>query len=90
MVDQAMTYLPDLKSNSEKNAAGKTRWLELLETLRDITEGKIHLELQRARLTRMLAGWHEELALTAPTTAPEASSGEEFPEVSIASHFFYC
>lgn len=76
MVDQAMTYLPGLQAQQGAVAGGdKLRWLELLETLRDITEGKIYLELQRARLTRMLAGYHEERAASAPEMAPGASEG---------------
>ncbi|KAJ9092508.1 hypothetical protein QFC19_008721 [Naganishia cerealis] len=81
MVEKAMTLLDDLKSKGEVD--GKNRWLELINTLRDISEGKIalvvwlhekiYLELQRARLTKMLAKHHEELAAAAPQTAPERS-----------------
>ena len=43
MVDESMTWLPELKSRKDagefKN--GKDRWLELVSTLRDITEGKV-------------------------------------------------
>ncbi|KDE09163.1 hypothetical protein MVLG_00876 [Microbotryum lychnidis-dioicae p1A1 Lamole] len=46
MVDEAMTYLDNLD--------GKPK-LDLIETLRDVTEGKIYLEVPRARVTRMLA-----------------------------------
>ncbi|CEQ42884.1 SPOSA6832_04744, partial [Sporobolomyces salmonicolor] len=46
MVDKAMEFVPELE--------GKDK-LELIETLRDITEGKIYLEVQRARITRTLA-----------------------------------
>ncbi|SCV70971.1 BQ2448_3733 [Microbotryum intermedium] len=46
MVDAAMTYLDQLD--------GKPK-LDLIETLRDVTEGKIYLEVPRARVTRMLA-----------------------------------
>lgn len=67
MVDEAMPYLDTL---GERKKAGefkdKDRWLELLNTLRDITEGKIYLELQRARLTASLASYHESLAESAP------------------------
>jgi 26S proteasome regulatory subunit N5 len=40
MVDEAMTWLPEMK---EKRGSGgdKDRWLELVKTLRDITEGKV-------------------------------------------------
>jgi len=40
MVDEAMTWLPELKEKRGKEA-GKDRWLELVKTLRDITEGKV-------------------------------------------------
>lgn len=43
MVDEAMKWLPALKEKKEKGEykGGKDRWLELLNTLRDITEGKV-------------------------------------------------
>ncbi|WVO19180.1 uncharacterized protein IAS62_000458 [Cryptococcus decagattii] len=56
--------------------SGKDRWLELVKTLRDITEGKIFLELQRARLTVMLSAYHEALAETAPKEAPRSAISE--------------
>lgn len=67
------------QGSGEDGMAGKTlkTWLELLNTLRDITEGKIYLELQRARLTKKLADYHEMMALhVAPSTSsgPSASS----------------
>jgi 26S proteasome regulatory subunit N5 len=34
MVEEAMTYLPDLETDRKK-------WLELVETLRSVTEGKV-------------------------------------------------
>ncbi|EIW73687.1 hypothetical protein TREMEDRAFT_71025 [Tremella mesenterica DSM 1558] len=72
MVDTAMEWLPVLKAQKEqgKFQGVKDRWLELVQTLRDITEGKIHLELARARLTVMLASYHESLVATAPTDLP--------------------
>ncbi|RXK41577.1 26S proteasome regulatory subunit N5 [Tremella mesenterica] len=72
MVDTAMKWLPVLKAQKEqgKFQGVKDRWLELVQTLRDITEGKIHLELARARLTGMLASYHESLVATAPTDLP--------------------
>lgn len=72
MVDEAMVWLPALKEQKEQGnfRSGKDRWLELVKTLRDITEGKIFLELQRARLTVMLSAYHEALAEAAPQEAP--------------------
>ncbi|KAI5454930.1 proteasome regulatory particle subunit [Naganishia albida] len=77
MVEKSMALLDELKAKGEVD--GKNRWLELINTLRDITEGKIYLELQRARLTKMLAMYHEELAKSAPQTAPEGS--KEKPKI---------
>ncbi|KAM0788741.1 hypothetical protein ACM66B_002833 [Microbotryomycetes sp. NB124-2] len=50
MVDEAMTYLDQLD--------GQTK-LDLIETLREVTEGKIYLEVPRARVTRMLSNIKE-------------------------------
>lgn len=43
MVDEAMTWLPELKQRKDAGEykGGKDRWLELVNTLRDITEGKV-------------------------------------------------
>lgn len=43
MVDESMTWIPDLKEKKDKGEfkGGKDRWLELVNTLRDITEGKV-------------------------------------------------
>ncbi|GMK57752.1 hypothetical protein CspeluHIS016_0405860 [Cutaneotrichosporon spelunceum] len=65
MVDEATPYLDSLEAEEKSKPKGG-RWLELLNTLRDITEGKIYLELQRARLTEKLAAYHETLAESAP------------------------
>ena len=45
MVDEAMTWLPELKRRKDEGEfkGGKDRWLELVNTLRDITEGKVCL-----------------------------------------------
>jgi len=50
MVEQAMTYLDQLEGQDK---------LKLIETLREITEGKIYLEVQRARVTRQLVNIKE-------------------------------
>nr|XP_019004200.1 26S proteasome regulatory subunit N5 [Kwoniella mangroviensis CBS 8507]OCF67661.1 26S proteasome regulatory subunit N5 [Kwoniella mangroviensis CBS 8507] len=80
MVDEAMTWLPALKSQKDQGKfnGGKDRWLELVKTLRDITEGKIYLELPRARLTVMLASYHEQLS----ETAPKESSSKDHLDVA--------
>jgi 26S proteasome regulatory subunit N5 len=50
MVQQASKYVDEL-STEEK--------LPLIETLRAVSEGKMFVEVERARLTRILAGIHE-------------------------------
>ncbi|KAJ3336519.1 26S proteasome non-ATPase regulatory subunit 12 [Gonapodya sp. JEL0774] len=52
MVQQAMSYLDTTPDKSTK--------LELIETLRTVTEGKIFVEVERARLTRMLSKMKED------------------------------
>ncbi|ODN95273.1 26S proteasome regulatory subunit N5 [Cryptococcus wingfieldii CBS 7118] len=80
MVDEAIKWLPELRERRDKgdyNGKDKVdRWLELVKTLRDITEGKIFLELPRARLTGMLAAHHEALAETAPKDAQPLTAKE--------------
>ncbi|CAE7080397.1 unnamed protein product [Rhizoctonia solani] len=64
MVEEAMSYLPDLEVDRPK-------WLELIEALRSVTEGKIFLETSRARVTLALSLHHERIATEAadPTEA---------------------
>ncbi|KAF8078811.1 hypothetical protein FPV67DRAFT_1405141 [Lyophyllum atratum] len=54
-----------------KRAHGTEKWLELVETLRGVTEGKIFLETPRARVTLLLAHYHESLS-SAPAQTPAA------------------
>ncbi|TFK30833.1 26S proteasome non-ATPase regulatory subunit 12 [Coprinopsis marcescibilis] len=53
-VEQAIGWLAEIKERD-----GEERWLELLETLRTVTEGKIFLETPRARVTLLLSQYHE-------------------------------
>ncbi|GAA6060921.1 hypothetical protein JCM10212_003955 [Sporobolomyces blumeae] len=46
MVEKAMEFMNELEGKDKE---------ELIDTLREITEGKIYLEVQRARITRNLA-----------------------------------
>ncbi|KAG8986813.1 hypothetical protein FRB94_002648 [Tulasnella sp. JGI-2019a] len=74
MVEQAMGWLDDVKSTK-----GEPTWLELVETLRTVTEGKIYLETPRARLTLLLAAYYERIAndpSTAPAPKPDATTGK--------------
>ncbi|KAG5647556.1 hypothetical protein DXG03_008909 [Asterophora parasitica] len=54
-----------------KQEHGVERWLEVVETLRGVTEGKIFLETPRARVTLLLAHYHEGLS-TAAASTPDA------------------
>ncbi|KAH9836990.1 PCI-domain-containing protein [Rhodofomes roseus] len=63
MVEQAMEWLDELRTRE-----GDEKWLELIETLRTVTEGKIFLETPRARVTLKLTHYYESLAR--PTEDP--------------------
>jgi 26S proteasome regulatory subunit N5 len=52
IIQEGMKFIPNCPSLPQR--------IEYLETLRDISEGKIHTELERAELTRMLAKIHED------------------------------
>ncbi|KNE70860.1 hypothetical protein AMAG_14967 [Allomyces macrogynus ATCC 38327] len=52
MVQEAVTFVDSMPSKETK--------LELIETLRTVTEGKIYVEVERARLTRILAKMKED------------------------------
>ncbi|EKM61277.1 uncharacterized protein PHACADRAFT_247770 [Phanerochaete carnosa HHB-10118-sp] len=65
MVEQAMDWLEEIKQRD-----GTERWLELIDTLRSVTEGKIFLETPRARVTLLLAHHHESLANSPTPTSP--------------------
>ncbi|KAF8305000.1 PCI-domain-containing protein [Clavulina sp. PMI_390] len=72
MVEEAAAWLENVKAT-----AGQDRWLELLQTLRAVTEGKVHLETPRARLTLILSKFHENLYNTNKPFTPKAT--EEIP-----------
>ncbi|KAJ7193362.1 PCI domain-containing protein [Mycena pura] len=57
IVELVMGWLEDVKKS-----AGTDKWLELVQTLRTVTEGKIFLETPRARVTLLLSHYHEGLA----------------------------
>jgi 26S proteasome regulatory subunit N5 len=52
MVQEAMSHLDDTPNMETK--------LELIDTLRTVTEGKIFVEVERARLTRILSKIRED------------------------------
>ncbi|KAI0041896.1 26S proteasome non-ATPase regulatory subunit 12 [Auriscalpium vulgare] len=56
MVELAVTWLEEVRERD-----GTEKWLELVETLRTVTEGKLFLETPRARVTLALAQHHESL-----------------------------
>ncbi|KAI0347847.1 PCI-domain-containing protein [Trametopsis cervina] len=72
MVELVIGWLPDVK---EKD--GVEKWLELIETLRSVTEGKIFLETPRARVTLLLAHHHEGLATNATPTSPSPKESRQ-------------
>ncbi|KAJ8586527.1 PCI-domain-containing protein [Rhizopogon salebrosus TDB-379] len=57
IVEQAISWLPEIREQQ-----GVEKWLELVETLRSVTEGKIFLETPRARVTLVLSRYHESLS----------------------------
>ncbi|KAL1412904.1 proteasome regulatory particle subunit [Vanrija albida] len=87
MVDEAIPYLTELRKKKDAGVyKGKEdQWLRLLNTIRDITEGKIYLELQRARLTVLLAEYHEQLAATAPKEDPAGAAAAASTSTAEAS-----
>ncbi|KAF8349715.1 hypothetical protein F5887DRAFT_877458 [Amanita rubescens] len=64
LVELVMGWRDDVKKRD-----GNEKWLELVETLRSVTEGKIFLETPRARVTLSLALYHEGLVAAATTPA---------------------
>ncbi|KAF9269999.1 PCI-domain-containing protein [Marasmius fiardii PR-910] len=64
MVELSMGWL-----EATRQKEGTEKWLELVHTLREVTEGKIFLETPRARVTLLLSQYHEDLASKAK--APE-------------------
>ncbi|KIP12555.1 hypothetical protein PHLGIDRAFT_97969 [Phlebiopsis gigantea 11061_1 CR5-6] len=69
MVELAMGWLDEIKERE-----GTEKWLELIETLRSVSEGKIFLETPRARVTLILAHHYESLTKE-PTSTSSPSKG---------------
>ncbi|KAF9040429.1 hypothetical protein BDZ89DRAFT_1100178 [Hymenopellis radicata] len=76
MVELVMSYLEDVKKKH-----GVEKWLELVETLRVVTEGKIFLETPRARVTLLLAHYHEKLSTSSKTPEEGKKSLETASEL---------
>ncbi|KAF9015569.1 hypothetical protein BDQ17DRAFT_1229505 [Cyathus striatus] len=68
MVELVIGWLDEIKQRD-----GTEKWLELLETLRTVTEGKIFLETPRARVTLLLSHYHESLSQSSNTTNAKES-----------------
>ncbi|KAH9937230.1 PCI domain-containing protein [Fomitopsis serialis] len=64
MVELAMGWLDEIRTRE-----GDEKWLELIETLRTVTEGKIFLETPRARVTLKLTHYYELLAKSVQDSA---------------------
>ncbi|KAG6862181.1 hypothetical protein C0995_004263 [Termitomyces sp. Mi166 len=75
IVELAMGWLDEIKQTN-----GVPKWLEVVETLRSVTEGKIFLETPRARVTMFLAYYHEGLS-----TASTSTSGVQKESLQTAS-----
>ncbi|THH17768.1 hypothetical protein EUX98_g9060 [Antrodiella citrinella] len=65
MVEQAIGWLEEIKARD-----GQEKWLQLIETLRTVTEGKLFLETPRARVTLLLSKYHESLIKSPTQTDP--------------------
>ncbi|KAG5353224.1 hypothetical protein C0989_009187 [Termitomyces sp. Mn162] len=63
IVELAIGWLDEIKQTN-----GVSKWLEVVETLRNVTEGKIFLETPRARVTMLLAYYHEGLTTASTST----------------------
>ncbi|TCD60049.1 hypothetical protein EIP91_010843, partial [Steccherinum ochraceum] len=67
LVEQAVGWLDEIKKRD-----GQEKWLQLIETLRTVTEGKLFLETPRARVTLLLSKYHESLIKSPEQTSPTA------------------
>ncbi|KLO20732.1 hypothetical protein SCHPADRAFT_897992 [Schizopora paradoxa] len=76
MVEKAMGWLDEIRQKE-----GVEKWLELVETLRQVTEGKIFLETPRARVTRSLSLYHESQADAADSPEKKQKSIETASEL---------
>ncbi|THH18560.1 hypothetical protein EW146_g2441 [Bondarzewia mesenterica] len=65
MVELAMTWLEEIRQRD-----GVEKWLQLVETLRSVTDGKLFLETPRARVTLLLSHYHESLSQNPTPTSP--------------------
>ncbi|KAF8579030.1 hypothetical protein K439DRAFT_1395051 [Ramaria rubella] len=65
IVELTMTWLEEIRERE-----GLETWLELVQALREVTEGKIFLETPRARVTLLLAHYHEALSKSTTQTSP--------------------
>ncbi|KAK1228501.1 proteasome regulatory particle subunit [Marasmius sp. AFHP31] len=76
MVELSMTWLEDIRQKE-----GTEKWLELVHTLREVTEGKIFLETPRARVTLLLSQYHEDIAGKAKAPEENRKSMETASEL---------
>ncbi|KAF8531920.1 26S proteasome non-ATPase regulatory subunit 12 [Gautieria morchelliformis] len=65
MVELTITWLEEIREKE-----GVETWLEFVHALREVTEGKIFLETPRARVTLLLAHYHESLSNSPSQTLP--------------------
>lgn len=76
MVEEAAGWLDAIKAT-----AGEEKWLQLLQTLRAVTEGKVHLETPRARLTLILSKFYENLYTTNTPYTPKPTEEQPSPKL---------
>ncbi|KAG7098977.1 hypothetical protein E1B28_000864 [Marasmius oreades] len=76
MVELSMSWLEEVRQRD-----GTKKWLELVHTLREVTEGKIFLETPRARVTLLLSQYHEDLASKAKAPEDNRKSMETASEL---------
>ncbi|KIK70805.1 hypothetical protein GYMLUDRAFT_66019 [Collybiopsis luxurians FD-317 M1] len=76
LVEQAMGWLEDIRKKE-----GDKPWLQLVETLREVTEGKIFLETPRARVTLLLSRYHEDLYAKSTSVEEKRKSLETASEL---------
>ncbi|KAK9826909.1 hypothetical protein WJX81_008396 [Elliptochloris bilobata] len=81
-VRQAMGYVDQ--------APDKETRVELIKTLQTVTEGKIYVEIERARLTRRLAGiWEEEGKIDEAADTLQEVAVETFGAMAKTEKIFY-
>ncbi|KZS95799.1 PCI-domain-containing protein [Sistotremastrum niveocremeum HHB9708] len=80
IVEQAVSWLDEIKEK-----AGLEAWFNTAEGVRTVSEGRIFLERERARVTLMLAHYHEKKAETEGLPSLETAS-EMLSEMQVETY----